>query len=375
MTPLSIDWPRALARACTEPDVVRPVFQPIVDLKRGQVSGYEMLARFSGPPMAPPEAWFAAATEHGVAGALEAMMVRAGLAARPLLPPNTFLAINVSPTALDTPEIRRALSEPSSLDRIVIELTEQSQFHDYERLTFALSQLRARGAKIAVDDVGSAYAGLSQVMDVRPEFVKLDRRFISDIDRDPAKAAVVETVGEFASRLDAWVVAEGVERQEELDALVRLRVPLCQGFLVARPQAGMGDIDPEVGTRLRAHSFARLSRPSVGTLVEPTPAVRDHDGRDAVARLFSSSAPLEYLAVVDRRQRPVAVIARDAFLRHEQSRHVPLRVERGSRVSEVARRAMTRPAGERFDPVVCCDEAGRYIGLVRVERLVEALAD
>ena len=68
----------------------------------------------------------------------------------------------------------------------------------------------------------------------------------------------------------------------------------------------MGDIDPEVGTRLRAHSFARLSRPSVGALVEPTPVVRDHDGRDAVARLFSSSAPLEYLAVVDRRQRPVA---------------------------------------------------------------------
>ena len=69
------------------------------------------------------------------------------------------------------------------------------------------------------------------------------------------------------------------------------------------------------------------------------------------------------------------MIARDAFLRHEQSRHVPLRVERGSRVSEVARRAMTRPAAERFDPVVCYDEAGRYVGLVRVERLVEALAD
>lgn len=374
MTSSTIDWIPPLTRACSELGVAHVVFQPVIDLKRGVVSGYELLTRFAGPPFAPPDVWFAAAARHGFAGALEATAVHAAVASLPLLPRNTFLAVNVGPAALDAPEVRRAFGQPASLDRLVIEITEQSEVADYERLAATLAPLRAVGAKVAVDDVGAGHAGLGQVMDVRPEFVKLDRRFVSNIDGDPARVAMLETVGEFASRLDAWVVAEGVERPEELDALVRLSVPLAQGFLLGHPRAVMADVDQSIGSRLRSRGYARLPTPCVGALADLAPVARDHDGREAVARLFSSFPLLTYLPVLDSRQRAVAAIARDAFFRHEHARRAPLRVEPECLVSEVARRAMTRPADHRFDPVVCCDENGRYVGLVPVERLVEELA-
>ena len=185
---------------------------------------------------------------------------------------------------------------------------------------------------------------------------------------------MLATLGELANRMDAWVVAEGVERIEELDALIRLRVPLSQGFLLSRPQEGMGGMDGRLGTHMRSRSFARLSEDGVGMLAEPAPIARDHDGRDAMEQLFRSDVEVDYIPVLDGRNRPVAVLARDRFLSDGHVMAAPLRVERGSGVAEVARRAMTRPPKERFEPLVCCDELGRYVGIVRVERLVEELA-
>jgi hypothetical protein len=124
---------------------------------------------------------------------------------------------------------------------------------------------------------------------------------------------------------------------------------------------------------MRSRSFARLSEDGVGMLAEPAPIARDHDGRE-IAQLFGSDVEVDYVPVLDGRNRPVAVLARDRFLSDGHVMASPLRVERGSAVAEVARRAMTRPAGERFEPLVCCDELGRYVGIVRVERLVEELA-
>jgi len=93
------------------------VFQPIVDLRRGVVAGYEALSRFPGPPAAPPDVWFAQAEALGVGAALEARVVRAALAARDRLPDDCFLTVNVSPHLLHSSELLAALSAGAGLSR------------------------------------------------------------------------------------------------------------------------------------------------------------------------------------------------------------------------------------------------------------------
>ncbi len=154
-------WEDAITQVLAEPARIEPVFQPIVDLKRGVVCGFEMLARFASRCTPRPPDWFAAARHQGRLGDLEAEVVAAGLAARHQVPPNCFLTINVSPDALVTPELWRVLHAEDQLEGLVFEVTEQTEVSDYATLGRALGVLRGAGAMIAVDDAGAGYASLA----------------------------------------------------------------------------------------------------------------------------------------------------------------------------------------------------------------------
>ena len=170
-----------------DPTLIRPVFQPIVDLRRSAVQGYEMLARFANDPSGTPPVWLAAAERHGLANALEATLVAAGLRAREHLPRGTYLSLNVSPGALVSSEVRAVLDAVArELEQIVIEVTEQNAVDDYDELATVLDRARAAGAHVAVDDAGAGYASLQHVLRLRPEYVKLDRGLITDALADPA---------------------------------------------------------------------------------------------------------------------------------------------------------------------------------------------
>ncbi len=228
-------WPGRLERTCRDARITA-AFQPIVDLARGEVYGYEALSRF-GEPGPAPQAWFAAAALHGFASRLEATALSVVLAERTRLPGGCFLFVNLSPDALVSAEVTSALAHPASLSGLVIEITEQTPVEDYAALGAALDHLRARGAMTAVDDTGAGYASLSHVLALRPEFVKLDRSLVAGIDRDPAQAAAVRAIGAFAAELGAQVVAEGVEHEAELETLLDLGLSLAQGFLLGMPDA------------------------------------------------------------------------------------------------------------------------------------------
>ena len=188
-------------------------------MARGTVVGYEALARFTGYPVRDPETWFAAARRHEVLPALEAVALRTALAARSELPGNTFLTVNLGPDVIDSPEVREVLAAQPGLSGVVVELTEHARVDSYASLEPAIDRLRTAGALIAIDDAGSGYAGLQHLLSLRPEFLKLDRGLVAGLDRDEAKRTLVEMVGLLASRLDAWLLAEGVETREELDCL------------------------------------------------------------------------------------------------------------------------------------------------------------
>jgi diguanylate cyclase (GGDEF)-like protein len=222
------------AALIARPDAVRPVFQPIVALASGEAVGYEALARFDGKPGLPPSWWFSQAHRFGLGAALEGQSVRAALAA-PNRPAGTFLSINLSPSALGSSYVTEHL--PRDLRGIVLEITEEERVLDVEGLQRDLEPLRARGARIAVDDAGEGYAGLQQVMSMRADIIKLDRALVADVDTDPAKVALIGSLVHFARSTAASICAEGIETLEELRVLIHLGVAYGQGWTLGRPAA------------------------------------------------------------------------------------------------------------------------------------------
>ncbi|MGY5882346.1 EAL domain-containing protein [Modestobacter lacusdianchii] len=338
------------------------VFQPIVDLASASVAGYEALARFPGT--ATPDVWFAAAHEAGLGAELEGLALRKALASLPDLPPNTFLTVNVSPHLLGSAPVAAALAEPATLRRVVVELTEHMPTPDLTRLRAQTAALRGRGALIAIDDAGSGYAGLQQLAEVRPQLVKLDRALVSGADTDPVKTALAEMVGAFASRIDAWLLAEGIETPGELAAFARLGVPLAQGWLLGRPAPHFAPLSAEAAQLVRTQvARAQLSE-SVASLLRP---LRQHGAGD------DDGAPPPYV-VLDDAEVPVELVLADPRTGAAYRAPVSLRVPPSAGVTETLQRALTRPPVHRFDPVLCTDRTGTVVGLLRVEDLASAAA-
>jgi len=232
----------SFAAVIARSDAIRTVFQPIVALASGEVVGYEALARFEGRPSLPPSWWFSEAHRFGLGATLEAQSVRSALAA-PMRPAGKFLSLNLSPSALGSTEVARAL--PEDLDGLVIEITEEERILDVVELQRHLDPLRARGARIAVDDAGEGYAGLQQVMSMRADIIKLDRALVADVHADPAKVALIGSLVHFARSTGAVICAEGIETLQELRVLVHLGVAYGQGWALGRPEAPWPRVNAE----------------------------------------------------------------------------------------------------------------------------------
>ena len=229
------------------PDGMVPVFQPIVSLSTGKVSGYEALTRFATSPERRPDEWFALAQRVGLGPQLEARAVAAALTVTGR-PEGCYVSFNLSPSALSSPEVAEVL--PQDLTGLVVEITEHERVADDDELRHQLAQLRARGARTAVDDAGAGYAGLQQVMRIQPDIIKLDRSLVADVDTDPAKAALIDAFVRFAHGTGAVVCAEGIETAAELRVVADLDVTYGQGFGLGRPAAPWASTSPWVATTL-----------------------------------------------------------------------------------------------------------------------------
>jgi EAL domain-containing protein (putative c-di-GMP-specific phosphodiesterase class I) len=347
------------------------VFQPIADLQQGCIAGYEALARFAGAKGPPPDRVFAAARAAGRAAELDAAVVRTALALRNSLPQRCFLSINVEPASLAEPAVHRALLAGGRLEGIVIELTEHVPIDSYSELGDQLAPLRSAGALVALDDTGAGYAGLQHLLSVRPSIVKLDRSLVSGIDQDEAKVGLVELLGVLANRIDAWLLAEGVERPEEAMVLRRLGVPLAQGYLFGRPGGAWPRMAPAGRRLLDTAPPAPGPAESLCELLRPTVAVSEHR-LDEATRLLAADDELEWVVVISDDLRAIGMIDRDSALVGMVRRLLAVNV--ATSPLELAQRMLTRPAGERLQPVLCHDDLGHYVGTVLPETLLAELA-
>ena len=219
---------RAEVASTLDRHAFRPVFQPIVALHDSALVGYEALTRFDDGRN--PETHFAEATEIGMEVELEEACAQAALDAARRLPAGVSVGLNFSPRAVLDGVLGRLGNSGRPL---VVEVTEHTRTSDYALLRAALA--RTPNVQLAVDDAGAGYASLRHVLELQPQFVKLDIGLIRDVDHDPARAAMVAGMRHFAQATGTRLVAEGVERREQAAALQALGVALAQGYLFGRP--------------------------------------------------------------------------------------------------------------------------------------------
>jgi EAL domain-containing protein (putative c-di-GMP-specific phosphodiesterase class I)/anti-sigma regulatory factor (Ser/Thr protein kinase) len=212
------------------------VYQPIHDLKAhregdSQTLGYESLSRF---PFAGPPEWFEVAGSLGMKLDLELAAIEAAIGGFSPSTHDGFLAMNLSDATLASSQLEESLK---GLDpgRIILELSEVALIKSYEATKRHIDQIRDRGIRLAVDDVGAGEVDLWQIMRLDPAVIKIDMCLVREIETNPRNRALVRGVAAMAQDLGIMVIAEGIEAPEEVEQLLALGVGHGQGYLLGKP--------------------------------------------------------------------------------------------------------------------------------------------
>ena len=303
------------------------VFQPIFDLAQGRHFACEALIR--GPESSvlhTPDALFAAAAEQQRTHELEWLAVETALTQFAAQQSTLRLFVNMSIGCLHASRLRFADVRRQLLrlgvapSRIVIEITENESVTDYTDLQDLLREVRRMGMQIAMDDMGEGFSNLRMWSDVRPEFVKIDRHFVTGIDKDALKLRFVRAMHEIADACGSALIAEGVETGEQLSVLRRLGINYLQGFGIARPHRKIAAATASVPAIECERSILVMPPPRtesrsvlVGQLAHELATVDPDTENDAVYRMFESDPTLCIVPVVADGH-PMGIITRGALI-------------------------------------------------------------
>jgi EAL domain-containing protein (putative c-di-GMP-specific phosphodiesterase class I) len=213
----------------------RTLLQPVVNLATSEVAGYEALSDISTRDVRSADSWFRDAAVLGLGEEFELVLLTLALEELSTLPATAYLSVNVSPHTVLSSQLPELLRDVDG-KRLVLELTEHSPVDDYAALNTALSRLRHRGIRLAVDDAGAGFSSLNHILLIRPEIVKLDVSLIRDVDSDVARRSLVSGLRHFTSEIGADCIAEGVETDAQARALRELGVGFGQGWHLGPPR-------------------------------------------------------------------------------------------------------------------------------------------
>lgn len=215
------------------------VFHPIVSLTARAAVGFEALVRSTEPTLEHPEALLGTASLLGRHEELTRTIYEKIGARASELPDASLLFVNVHPPDLLNPSLH-GIGSPLApyAERVVLEITERASIEKLGDIGDVVRDLRLLKYRLAVDDLGTGYAGLASFTQLSPEFVKLDRSLVEGIDRNPTKQRVVKAMTQLCADLGMQVISEGVETKAECEALTALGADLLQGYLFGRPAPG-----------------------------------------------------------------------------------------------------------------------------------------
>jgi len=382
-----------------EQDELAIVFQPILSLRSGRIIGQEALTRL------PSDSGFADTAELFQSAELADMVHEVEMAARL----RTFAAasqqwaegvrlfLNVSPRVFVRDgfidRLCRELERGSSLDprQIVVEITERADEDLIDDLNARIQPLRELGFQVAIDDVGAGTSGLNRIANARPDWLKLDRELISDIDDDPFKQNLIRFFVSFAKLSNMDLIAEGVERAQELATLIELGVSHAQGYYLARPAQLGTDVTEQVreqiidlSRQVESRRFHDVTTVRIGSLAVPTPTCDQLNTVEEACSLVAGKLPVSGVVVLDG-LRYLGWISHERLhaIAAETRGRIPLSAARlegceqlgaDMTLAETLHIVGSRP-DERLALPVIVEEDGRVAGMVTMRQLLLAAAE
>lgn len=300
---------------------ITTLFQPIFDVARQQIIGYEALSR--GPKnssLHAPAVLFQCAQQAQRLSELELLCRETAIATFAKLGLQGKLFLNVSPNTLLDPAhpkgqtlhlLRKYGLGP---EQVVIELTEQDKVEDANLLRVAVEHYRELGFHIAIDDLGAGYSGLKQWSEIRPEIVKIDRYFIDHCDFSPVKREFLKSIIDLAKATNTQLIAEGIERIEEFQLLTRLGIDNVQGYFLACPSAQperhyLHQHMPE--STWKAEPVRREQELSIGWLALANQELCQHTLCRDAQKIFAEDKSVFSVVVIDADRRPVGLLYRE----------------------------------------------------------------
>jgi len=379
------------------------LFQPIVNMKSGEIAGYEGLIR--GPAdcsLHSPFNLFGAAQRYGLS--LEAEMLSRHIVLETFaqldLPGNLFL--NVSPETLTRPHFKNGRTLDLMMqvgiapERVIIELTENQPTYDFATMCRALQHYRSMGFKIALDDLGEGFSSLRLWSELRPDIVKIDMHFVQGVDTDPVKLQFLKSIQCIAESCGTQVVAEGVETEAELRAVKDIGIQLGQGYFIARPSptpqlSTLPEISHIIVTsKLDAHAKNSTGRRGGATAQKLLTYIEPAQHITEIERIFERFATNPGLRVIPVIQNgiPIGLINRysfyDRFVKPYQRELLgkkccaeimqenPLLVNKDMPIEELSH-FLVDADGQQFSDGFIITEQGRYIGLASGQDLLREL--
>lgn len=355
----------------TSPHVrVSVTYQPILDVARGVAAGYR--AEASTPPRAgdhPAEAHPGAPLPPPSADpAAAAALVTQALDTSPTLPPNTFLSIPLHARVATSAPVAAALDARDDLRGVVLEVVGFETGEPSGPLESALRGYRSRGAALSIGGHGAAQPELTAIVRLKPSIIRLGRDWTRGIDRSEAKRSAIEVTGRLAAQLDAWVLAEGVSTSAELRALAGLNVPLAEGPFIGSPRTCWPEIELTARTAL-----PKVSTSSGGALRGLLQRAYTATNALAAAAVLPETTGFDTVVVIDAHRRPTLLFEQDGDGPWRSSEVLAVNID--TSLPDAVARAMARPRPVRFTPLVGTDIAGRFLGILRIERLMSHLAE
>ena len=220
-------------------------YQPIKRMQEGTVYGFEALSR--GPRGSGLESWdalFRVAEENGLKVELDRLCRNRALLSSGRIPSNTKIFVNTIPATMRDPQFRdKALIDfldkaQVAPGRVVIEINEREVIENHAMFRDTMTYFTDLGMSFAVDDVGAGYSGLDTIAQLRPGFLKIDTKLVRDVHVNPVNVTMVKALIAVGHGINAKVIAEGIEKEEEAQVLGAMGVDLGQGYHLARPDAG-----------------------------------------------------------------------------------------------------------------------------------------
>jgi diguanylate cyclase (GGDEF)-like protein len=389
---------KQLLREIIENKHFTTLFQPIFSLSNGAVVGYEALTR--GPEesvLYNPEKLFESAKNENLLWEMELSTRSSAIEKFLSLQSDKILFLNVDPDIIKDEKFVKGFTKHLyenmiKQSNIVFEITEKTAIKDYIEFKKIIENYKTQGYKIAIDDVGTGYSGLTTISEVRPNYIKIDIFLIRDIDKDNFKKSIVRALVELANNSNLKLIAEGIETLDELKTVIELGIPMAQGFLLGKPSKELLVLDDrlknfiqETKLSLEKMKFTSAFKSQIGMIARRDNGLQYSILSKDIENIFLGNIRLHGIAILDKKKTVGLITRREFFtqLGTQFGRELylsksiekimdkdPLVFDYSTPIEQVVKKIANREENKLYDYVIV-EKDESYFGVVPVMSLLE----